>query len=49
MDVKSVFLNGYLYEEVFVAQPKGFEDSFRIDHVYKLKKDFYGLKQAPKA
>ena len=26
MDVKSVFLNGYLSEEVYVAQPKGFVD-----------------------
>ena len=49
MDVKSVFLNGYLYEEVFVAQPKGFEDPFPLNHVYKLKKAFYGLKQASKA
>lgn len=27
MDVKSVFLNGYVNEEVYVQQPRGFTDS----------------------
>ena len=49
MDFKSVFLNGYLNEEVFVVQPKGFEDPLNPDHVYKLKKALYGLKQALRA
>ena len=44
MDVKTAFLNGYLKEEVFVAQPKGFEDYKNPDHVYRLKKALYGLK-----
>ncbi|KAA0051794.1 uncharacterized protein E6C27_scaffold60G002030 [Cucumis melo var. makuwa] len=49
MDVKSVFLNGYLNEEVYVAQPKGFVDSEFPQYVYKLNKALYGLKQAPRA
>nr|GEU55537.1 retrovirus-related Pol polyprotein from transposon TNT 1-94 [Tanacetum cinerariifolium] len=49
MDVKSAFLNGFINEEVYVAQPSGFIDFKKSDHVYKLKKALYGLKQEPKA
>nr|GEW35499.1 hypothetical protein [Tanacetum cinerariifolium] len=49
MDVKSAFLNDFINEEVYVAQPSGFIDFEKPDHVYKLKKALYGLKQAPKA
>ena len=45
MDVKIVFLNGYLNEEVYVAQPKGLIDLVYPQHVYKLNKALYGLKQ----
>ncbi|GJU15609.1 retrovirus-related pol polyprotein from transposon TNT 1-94, partial [Tanacetum coccineum] len=49
MDVKSAFLNGFINEEVYVAQPPGFIDFAKPNYVYKLKKALYGLKQAPKA
>nr|GEV19878.1 copia protein [Tanacetum cinerariifolium] len=49
MDVKSVFLNGTLREEVYVSQPDGFVDPDNPNHVYKLKKALYGLKQALRA
>ncbi|KAL0551410.1 hypothetical protein IC582_010496 [Cucumis melo] len=48
-DVKSVFLNGELQEEVYVEQPKGFVKKDNEEKVYKLTKALYGLKQAPRA
>nr|GEX65699.1 hypothetical protein [Tanacetum cinerariifolium] len=44
MDVKTAFLNGNLREEVYVSQPDGFVNLDNPNHVYKLKKAFYGLK-----
>ncbi|GKC45274.1 retrovirus-related pol polyprotein from transposon TNT 1-94, partial [Tanacetum coccineum] len=46
MDVKIAFLNGNLLEEVYVSQSDGFVDPDSPNHVYKLKKVLYGLKQA---
>ena len=44
MDVKTVFLNGVLEEEVYVEQPLGFETHDRESHVCRSKKALYGLK-----
>nr|GFA63943.1 retrovirus-related Pol polyprotein from transposon TNT 1-94 [Tanacetum cinerariifolium] len=49
MDVKTVFLNGNLREEIYVSQPDGFVDPDNPNRMYKLKKALYGLKQAPRA
>ncbi|GJV07788.1 putative ribonuclease H-like domain-containing protein [Tanacetum coccineum] len=49
MDVKSAFLYGEIEEEVYVTQPKGFEDPYFPKHVYKVVKALYGLHQAPRA
>nr|GFA41434.1 hypothetical protein [Tanacetum cinerariifolium] len=46
MDVKTAFLNGNLREDVYVSQSDGFVDPDNPNHVYKLKKDLSGLKQA---
>ena len=40
MDIKSAFLNGYI---------TGFVDPKHPNHVFKLKKALYGLRQAPRA
>ncbi|GJR47503.1 retrovirus-related pol polyprotein from transposon TNT 1-94 [Tanacetum coccineum] len=45
----SAFLNGFINEEVYVVQPPGFIDFAKPNHVYRLKKTLYRLKQAPKA
>nr|GEU76045.1 reverse transcriptase domain-containing protein [Tanacetum cinerariifolium] len=49
IDVKTMFLNGNMREEVYVSQPDRFVDTDNPNHVYKLKKALYGLKQAPRA
>ena len=49
MDVKTVFLNGIIEKEVYIEQPKGFEIFSSESHVCRLKRELYGLNQAPYA
>ncbi|GBN72560.1 Copia protein [Araneus ventricosus] len=45
-DVKTAFLNGELNENIYMYQPKGYDDN--TGRKCKLKKSLYGLKQAPR-
>jgi hypothetical protein len=49
MDVKGAFLNGPIKEQVYVKQPPCFEDDEYPNHVCKLRKTLYGLKQTSRA
>ena len=46
MDVKTVFLNGDLEEEVYIKQLEGFSSSSGEHLVYKLNKSIYGFKKS---
>jgi len=46
MDVKTTFLNGDLFEEVYMVQHDGFAKKVKEHLVCKLKKSIYGLRQA---
>ena len=48
MDVKTAFLNGLLYEDIYMSQPDGFVDEAHPNLVCNLKRSLYGLKQSPR-
>ena len=49
MDVKTVFLNGNLLEDVYMTQPEGFVQPKNSGKLYKLQISIYGLKQASRS
>jgi hypothetical protein len=49
VDVKIVFHNGLLEEEIWQEQPKGFEVLGKESWVWKLKRGMYGLKQGSRS
>lgn len=49
VDVKTAFLNGELEENIYMKQPKGYINEDHPNHVYKLNKSIYGLKQAARS
>ncbi|KAL0295361.1 UNVERIFIED_CONTAM: Retrovirus-related Pol polyprotein from transposon TNT 1-94 [Sesamum radiatum] len=49
MDVKTAFLNGFVEEDIFMDQPKGFTIVGEEQKVCHLQRSIYGLKQASRS
>ena len=47
LDVKNVFLNGDLTEEVYMTLPPSFDSDSSRGKIYRLRKSIYGFKQSP--
>lgn len=47
--IQNAFPHGYLTEHVVMRQPSGFIDQQCLNHVCKLQRSIYDLKQAPRA
>jgi transposase InsO family protein len=45
-DVKTAYLHGDIEEELYMAQPLGFEDPQHVGEVCRLRKALYGLRQS---
>lgn len=48
MDVRTAFLHGDLEEEIYMKQPPGYISSKQPNHVCRLLKSLYRLKQSPR-
>ncbi|KAL0355561.1 UNVERIFIED_CONTAM: putative mitochondrial protein [Sesamum radiatum] len=44
MDVKTIFLNGFVEEEIYMDQPEGFTTIGEEQKVYRFQRSMYGLK-----
>ena len=49
MDVKTVFLNGELEEEIFMECPERVQEMEEPGYACRLVKAIYGLRQSPRA
>ena len=48
IDFKNAFINGNSDLELYLSQPRGFEDKSHPNKVLRLNKSLYGLRQAPR-
>ena len=49
VDINNAFLNSELTEMIYMPQPEGFVNKSKPNHICRLKKALYGLRQAPRA
>ncbi|KAL0445931.1 UNVERIFIED_CONTAM: hypothetical protein Slati_1721000 [Sesamum latifolium] len=49
MDIKTVFVNSFIEEEIYMDQPEGFTSIEEEQKVCRLQMSIYGLKQASRS